>query len=189
MRFMEQRVLAGLINLDHVAYKEVNFKSKLIEWSQKHRVELEFRLISQEKDKYNNPTFVTTVFLEGVEGETAKGFSKKESHQLAAKLTLQQLKKKPQFIDAVLAAKSERLNKARAEADEAARLQTANEVEQNKPVEKTEALKYETERQEPRISVVTEDEFDLSDIRNDFRQPSREDIIAAAEKAAFEGLE
>ena len=104
MRFMDKRVLSNNINLDRVAYKEVNFKSKLIEWSQKHRVQLEFRLMSQEKDKLGSPTFVTTVFLEGVQGETAKGFSKKESHQLAAKLSLQHLKKKPQFIDAVLAA-------------------------------------------------------------------------------------
>ena len=42
---------------------------------------------------------------------------------------------------------------------------------------------------EPTVSVVTDDDFDLSDIKHDFRQPSREDIIAAAEKAAFEGQE
>lgn len=31
MRFMKKRILSQLINLDKVAYKEVNFKSKLIE--------------------------------------------------------------------------------------------------------------------------------------------------------------
>ena len=31
MRFMEKRILAKLINIDKVAYKEVNFKSKLLE--------------------------------------------------------------------------------------------------------------------------------------------------------------
>lgn len=35
MRFMQKRILSQLINLDKVAYKEVNFKSKLIEWCQK----------------------------------------------------------------------------------------------------------------------------------------------------------
>ena len=43
MRFMEKRILAQLINIDKVAYKEVNFKSKLLEWSQKNRVKMEFR--------------------------------------------------------------------------------------------------------------------------------------------------
>ena len=191
MRFMEQHVLGKLINLDDVAYKEVNFKSKLIEWSQKHRVEVEFRLISQEKDKQGSPTFVTIVYLEGVEGERGKGFSKKESHQLAAKLTLQQLKKKPQFIDAVLAAKSERLNKARAAADETARLKASKDEQKTATTANT-AQKFheeEMERPEPKISIMTEEEFDLSDIKHDFRQPSREEIIAAAEKAAFEGQE
>lgn len=37
MRFMNKRILAQMINIDKVAYKEVNFKSKLIEWSQKTR--------------------------------------------------------------------------------------------------------------------------------------------------------
>ena len=192
MRFMEQRVLNSFINLDHVAYQEVNFKSKLIEWSQKHRVNLEFRLVSQEKDKHGNPTFLTTVLLEGVEGESAKGFSKKESHQLAAKLTLQQLKKKPQFIDAVLAAKSERLNKARAQADEEARKKAEKEETANANAVAAKADSAQARRSletEPTVSVVTDDDFDLSDIKHDFRQPSREDIIAAAEKAAFEGQE
>ena len=37
MRFMEKRILAQVINIDKVAYKEVNFKSKLLEWSQKRK--------------------------------------------------------------------------------------------------------------------------------------------------------
>ena len=49
MRFMEKRILAQLINIDKVAYKEVNFKSKLLEWSQKNRVKLELRELSQTK--------------------------------------------------------------------------------------------------------------------------------------------
>src|SRR5574344_3135988 len=41
MRFMQKRILSQLINIDKVAYKEVNFKSKLIEWSQKNKVRLD----------------------------------------------------------------------------------------------------------------------------------------------------
>ena len=108
MRFMKKRILAQMINIDKVAYKEVNFKSKLIEWTQKNRVKMDFRLLGQDKDKNGNPVFNYQVIIEGVEGCAAKGYSKKESQQLASKLTLEQLRKKPQFIDAVFAAKTDR---------------------------------------------------------------------------------
>ena len=34
MKFMKKQILGEMINIDKVAYKEVNFKSKLIEWGQ-----------------------------------------------------------------------------------------------------------------------------------------------------------
>jgi ribonuclease-3 len=108
MRFMKKRILAQMINIDKVAYKEVNFKSKLIEWSQKNRVKLDFAMLDQKKDKNGSPVFNYQVVLEGVEGCAGTGYSKKESQQLASKLTLEQLKKKPQFIDEVFAAKANR---------------------------------------------------------------------------------
>ena len=108
MRFMQKRILAQLINIDKVAYKEVNFKSKLIEWTQKNRVKMEFRLVEQSEDKVGSPKFMYQVVLENVEGCSGTGYSKKESQQMASKLTLQKLKCEPQFIDAVFAAKSDR---------------------------------------------------------------------------------
>ena len=38
MKFINKRILAEKLNIDKVAYKEVNFKSKLIEWCQKIRL-------------------------------------------------------------------------------------------------------------------------------------------------------
>ena len=108
MRFMQNRILKQMINIDKVAYKEVNFKSKLLEWTQKNRVRMEFRLLNQEKDKQGSPTFCYQVVIEGIEGCKGNGYSKKESQQMASKLTLEQLRKKPQFVDAVFAAKSDR---------------------------------------------------------------------------------
>ena len=108
MEFMRNRILAQMINIDKVAYKEVNFKSKLIEWSQKNRVRIDFKSILEEKDKTGSPVFVYRVTLEGVEGCEGKGYSKKESQQLASKLTLEKLRREPQFIDQVFAAKTDR---------------------------------------------------------------------------------
>jgi len=107
MRFMQCRILKQLINLDKVAYKEVNFKSKLLEWGQKNRVRLEFKLIEQKREK-NSPLFTYQVLIEGLEAGKGSGYSKKESQQIASKLTLQSLRRKPQFIDAVFAAKADR---------------------------------------------------------------------------------
>ena len=121
MRFMEERILAKMINIDKVAYKEVNFKSKLIEWSQKNRVKLDFIVKEQGKDKNGSPFFLFCVHLEGIEGCNGRGYSKKESQQLASKLTLERLKKEPQFIDRVFAAKAERAkNDANAEGNDKA---------------------------------------------------------------------
>ena len=108
MRFMERRILSQLINIDKVAYKEVNFKSKLLEWSQKNRVQMEFRDLEQTRDENNSPVFTTQVFIEGLEGSKGVGYSKKESQQKAAKETLQSLRREPQFIDAIFAAKADR---------------------------------------------------------------------------------
>lgn len=108
MRFMQKRILSQIINIDKVAYKEVNFKSKLLEWSQKNRVKLEFKELEQSKDENNSPVFVYQVMLEGVEGCSGKGFSKKESQQKACKDTLLRLRREPQFIDSVFAAKTNR---------------------------------------------------------------------------------
>lgn len=191
MRFMNKRILAQMINIDKVAYKEVNFKSKLIEWSQKNKVRLSYEQVLQEKDKNGNPIFEFKVVLEGVEGCSGKGFSKKESQQLASKLTLDKLKKKPQFIDEVFAAKA---NRTKME-EEPVQAIPDTEVKQDFLITKlepaTESPATIAKEEKPTEAVVpttknaqtSNEEFDLSDISA--KPQSREDIIAAAEEMAF----
>lgn len=108
MKFMEKRILDKLINIDKVAYKEVNFKSKLLEWSQKNRIKLEYVEVESKKDNNGNPVFIYKVVLEGIDGEKGKGYSKKESQQMASKLTLERLRKNTQYLDSIFAAKTDR---------------------------------------------------------------------------------
>ena len=108
MRFMKKRILDNIINVNKVAYKEVNFKSKLLEWSQKNRIKLEYKEVRQSKDENGSPMFMYKVMLETVEGETGRGYSKKESQQMASKLTLELLRKNSKYLDAVFAAKTDR---------------------------------------------------------------------------------
>ena len=196
MRFMQKRILSQLINIDKVAYKEVNFKSKLIEWSQKNKVKLDFKLVSQSKEAGGRPTFIYKAVIEGVEGGQGKGYSKKESQQLASKETLQRLKREPQFIDAVFAAKTERTKMEEMpvlnvpDTEEKDDFIITHDIPQNQTSE--EQPKRNVNNQEkpkaPEVEIETEDndEFDLSDISATPKSQSREDIIAAAEAAAYE---
>ena len=196
MRFMQKRILSQLINIDKVAYKEVNFKSKLIEWSQKNKVKLDFKLVSQSKESGGSPTFIYKAVIEGVEGGQGKGYSKKESQQLASKETLQRLKREPQFIDAVFAAKTERTKMEETpvlnvpDTEEKDDFIITHDIPQNQTGE--EQPKRNVNNQEkpkaPEVEIDTEDndEFDLSDISATPKSQSREDIIAAAEAAAYE---
>ena len=218
MRFMEKRVLNELINIDKVAYKEVNFKSKLIEWSQKNRVKLDFKLLEQTSDEKGSPVFTYQVVLEGIECDSGTGYSKKESQQQASKMALQRLRKNPQFIDSVFAAKAnrtkmeeeprhgvpdteqkeeffireeqpqEKRERSREEQPQEQRKNIREEQskEQREMVsEKRSMCETAIEEQQPEQPSEEPDEFDLSDISAAPKELSREEIIAAAEEAAF----
>ena len=199
MYFMQKRILTQMINIDKVAYKEVNFKSKLIEWSQKNRVKLEFVLLDQQKDKNGSPVFTYKVVIEGLEGGTGKGYSKKESQQVASKLTLEQLRKKPQYIDAVFSAKADRTKMEEEPVENVPDTEVKDDFIISQNTETKEPEKHENvfkeevfeDRAVKKVNTVEttdsqeEDEFDLSDISAQPKIQSREDIIAAAEAAAF----
>ena len=178
MWFWEHRILGKYINIDKVAFKEVNFKSKLLEWSQKNRVRMDFQMLKQKKDDNGNPIFSFQVILEGVEGERGTGFSKKEAQQQSAKETLQRLKREPQFVDAVFAAKT---NRTKME-EEPAMAVPDTEQEQDFIISE---VKEERSEASEAPSPVTKNEFDLSDISAKPKEKSREEIIAEAEAAAF----
>ena len=207
MHFMQKRILAQMINIDKVAYKEVNFKSKLIEWSQKNRVKLDFVMLDQQKDKNGSPIFTYQIVLEGVEGGVGKGYSKKESQQVASKASLEKLRKEPQYIDAVFSAKANRTKMEEEPVENVPSTEVKDDFiisqdadSQNVPVEEkhinvfkeevfTEISAETAQETEVQVEVKNEkkesDEFDLSDITAQPKELSREEIIAAAEAAAF----
>ena len=207
MRFMKKRILSQMINIDKVAYKEVNFKSKLIEWSQKNRVNLEFHMLDQKKDTNGSPMFNFEVIIEGQKGCSGVGYSKKESQQLASKLTLERLRKEPQFIDSVFAAKANRTKMEEEPVENVPSTDVKDDFIITQDIENTPEVKHEnvfkeevfddrsaSRRMSPMYrsnnetteskSAKDDEEFDLSDISA--KPLTREEIIAAAEAAAFE---
>ena len=160
-KFMEERIINRYLNLEKISRKEVNFKSKLIEWSQKNKFEIIFNLLDQSFDDQQDPTFETQVMVENIPAGAGKGYSKKESQQEAAHETLTKIKNDPQFIDAIFAAKAER-EKETSAAD--------------KP-EDTAAMPEET--------VIMEQENTFISKEGDGYFQDTERIIAEAEEIAF----
>lgn len=154
-KFMEERIIGQYINLDKISRKEVNFKSKLIEWSQKNKFEIEFRLIGQTLDDNQNPVFETQIIVENIPGGTGKGYSKKESQQEAAHITMSMIKKDSVFIDAIFAAKNER---------ESLEKPADNNVQES-------------------VEVKIEEEYKFDSIEETYSDEER--IISEAEEAAF----
>ncbi len=101
--FVEQRLLKTFVDIDKVAEDEVNFKSKIIEWSQKNRLPLEFVLVDEHLDSSNKHIFKTQLTISGQTICEATGSNKKESQQNASFIALQLIQSHPQFIGDVLA--------------------------------------------------------------------------------------
>ena len=116
MQFMEEKILKQYIDLDKMSRKEMNFKSRLIEWCQKNKMQVSFELIDQVMDKDHSPTFSTEVQIEGIPAGNGRGYSKKESQQKAAQMALKIIRNDEAFREQIEAAREQ--NRSRqAEAD------------------------------------------------------------------------
>lgn len=106
--FVKHRMMQeGVLDIDDTAKKETNFKSKLLEWAQKNKLQCEFR-IDQESTEGNSPVFETSVIIEGVVAGQGKGFSKKQAEQDTARKALARLRHEQGFKDRVFGGKEKR---------------------------------------------------------------------------------
>ena len=102
-KFIVNRLIKKHFDLNSLVKTEQNFKSRLIEWTQKYHITIEYELVDSYSDADKNPVFRTAVILGGIYASDAVGYSKKESHQSASKKALDRLKHDPQFCEQVLA--------------------------------------------------------------------------------------
>mgnify|MGYP006305033171 CR=1 FL=1 len=90
--FITKKILSQFVNLNEIEQKDTNFKSQLIEWSQKNKKEVTFETIEEEmKNKSKPPRFVAKVEVNSKELGRGTGTSKKEAQQNAARETLKKL--------------------------------------------------------------------------------------------------
>lgn len=100
-RFIEKKLIKSYINIDALVKKEVNFKSKLLEWCQKSKVTLVFHLLESFTDNENNPIFQSQALLNGLLAGIGTGYSKKESQQQAAQMALKKIKTDKIFLNKI----------------------------------------------------------------------------------------
>jgi len=93
--FVTKRILSQFVNLNEIEQNDTNFKSQLIEWSQKNKKEIKFETTEEINEKSKQPKFTAIVEIENTEVGKGTGTSKKEAQQNAARQTLEQLENFP----------------------------------------------------------------------------------------------
>ena len=83
-RLLIDRIYGRLMNLDELTEAETDFKSRLIEWSQRNRHRIQFRIDAERGHSAPRPLFYCTVLIDDVEVGHGSGESKKEAEQQAA---------------------------------------------------------------------------------------------------------
>ena len=91
-KFVE-RMIDEHLNLSEITQQEINFKSSLLEWGQKQRVEIFFDALEPTADVEGKQLFHTAIHVaNGREIGVGEGYSKKESQQQAAQMALNRLR-------------------------------------------------------------------------------------------------
>lgn len=106
-RFVEKKIVNSYIDIRSLSRKVINFKSKLLEWCQKHKLELVYELVSTSTDSEGCTVFHSSVAVGGIEAGKGKGYTKKESQQEAAREALSRIGSSEAFREKLLATAAE----------------------------------------------------------------------------------
>ena len=126
-RFYEERIIGKYMDVDKVAKEDDNFKSRLIEWSQKNQYKVVFELVNENTVGTNSPTFRSRVCIEGIEAGIGFGYSKKESQQFAAKEAIRHIRKRTELYKEIVERHNKAINENRNENDTIATQNTQQE--------------------------------------------------------------
>ena len=82
--FITQKILDSHIDLLELEHKETDYKSRIIEWAQKNRVEISFESQEEYNHSGRSPYFIARVLLSYQLMGEGRGSSKKEAEQNAS---------------------------------------------------------------------------------------------------------
>ena len=84
-QFVIYKMIINHIDLNILQHSEYNYKSKLLEWSQKYNRKVEFKLVDQQIVDGNNRLFKVSIFVDNKKISTGQGKNKKNAQKDAAK--------------------------------------------------------------------------------------------------------
>ena len=83
-KFIIHKILIPYYNIDEILNADENYKSKLIEWSQKHKIKTYFKVLEESNEEHQR-VFRIGLFVQDELKEEATAKSKKEAEQEWAK--------------------------------------------------------------------------------------------------------
>lgn len=81
-KFVLEKLISLHINMEEVIQTETDFKSRAIEWAQKEKVQLHFKITEQEDG--NNKLFTAQLLIDSIVKGKGTAISKKRAEQIAA---------------------------------------------------------------------------------------------------------
>jgi len=89
--FILKKIIAEYIDINELECIDTNFKSRLIEWGQKNKTNIEFETKENPDPNNRNQPFVSKVYIENVLMGHGQGTSKKEAQQKASEMAMKKL--------------------------------------------------------------------------------------------------
>lgn len=87
-RYLIKKIFKKYIDLETLEHLETDFKSRIIEWGQKHRRIITFGYREEHEAKESSPVFYAALSIEGMQVGEGRGNSKKEAEQNASMMVL-----------------------------------------------------------------------------------------------------
>ncbi|MBQ9417306.1 MAG: ribonuclease III [Bacteroidales bacterium] len=97
-KIIVKRLLCTYIDVDSVAQTDWNYKSKLIDWGQKHHKKVTFEIVHSSTQKHTGRReYVCQVNIDGKPQQSAVEYTIKAAEQLAAEKTYKEMKEQGQI--------------------------------------------------------------------------------------------
>ena len=90
-KFITRKLLQRHVDLEEIQNTNTNYKSQLIEWSQKYKREISFDTVEETPENGKQPLFISEIKIEEKVMGKGTGSSKKEAQQNAAKTALENI--------------------------------------------------------------------------------------------------
>ncbi len=94
-KIIVSKIIQNHIDLEELVEKEVNFKSKLIEWAQKGKHEIEFELVEESENNKKMKIYSVNLKIDNNVVASGKDFSIKKAEQSAAEKAWSKLISEP----------------------------------------------------------------------------------------------